>query len=631
MLHVDRAIIDNVLYNAQYGVGKGTEAAFHSVQRWVDESAADNDVFGLLLMDFENAFNSGSRAKILDELFRDSRLKPLWGIAHMTLGSPSNVKLFGHDGKVYHTCVSAQGVRQGSVLASFAFALLINGSLRSLAAHVNVTAYVDDVTILVRSRHISEAGGIDAYVDKVSSHFTGTCLKLNSRKTILLRRPGAPSFSKPSRCVAADGVTRLLGGPIGWLTTPEATRGAKEYISKRFNSAASTFALAHQFANPLLKIAVARLCTEGTVGFLLRVTPPELCADAAAEFDKRLRSFTLSACGAPDAASSDKGWSLACLPEGLGLHPAVLMLRADAHGSSRRGDHSFSAALKQQAEQNRERLKASLTPKEAAFVTACCAPLAPLWRRPEPWRTPIDPRDMPPAAATQSSLRLALILPDEHQGSVCSVCGKLVEISAAEHALTSSHGQRTPPHSGVQRALRGLLTDLGLSPTMREKPADDNSNERADVEVVIGSSHWALEVMVPCPAAARWAAAAQQPAGVANAAAAAKEAEYEFLSARGVSVAAIVVDTAGGIAANTLSFLSHAIRSCAPTNEWGPRLEAAVVRLQFGMVAGLQQTFAEQVRATRRRGAAPAAPLMPIVTTASALSASREARVGLAR
>ena len=157
---------------------------------------------------------------------------------------------------------------------------------------------------------------------------------------------------------------------------------------------------------------------------------------------------------------------------------------------------------------------------------------------------------------------------------------------------------------------------------------DAGSTERADVEVVIGSSMWALEVMVPCPAAATWAHAAHQPLGVANAAAAAKEAEYAFLVNRGVSVSAIVVDTSGGIAQKSLRFLSQAVRDCAhQVSEWGPRVEAAVVRLQFGMITGLQQCFAEQIRVTRRRAMAPPPAPMPIVTAATTQAATRAFRL----
>ena len=102
-----------------------------------------------------------------------------------------------------------------------------------------------------------------------------------------------------------------------------------------------------------------------------------------------------------------------------------------------------------------------------------------------------------------------------------------------------------------------------------------------------------LEVMVPCPAADRWASAALTPLGVANAACAAKESDYAHLSRHGYVVTGIVVDTCGGVAGPTLKWLGEVVRKHAPAQEWAARVEATVVRLQFASIAGMLTTTLE--------------------------------------
>jgi hypothetical protein len=585
---------------------------------------------GLLLLDFANAFNACSRARILERAYSDARLKPLWGILHLTLGAPTAVRLFDR-GKPAHVGSSRQGVRQGAVLAPLAFALLVDSGIRDLHKRFSsVAAYLDDVTVLVRRSHVDAAGGIDAYVRDIMTSFSGTQLALNARKTVLLLRPGLELSATPATCEVRHLCTRLLGGAVGWRRDSATRQAISKWMTDKAESMVAYFALAEQLSNPLLKLIVARLALEPRIGYLLRVTPAELCCEAVAKFDRALRAFTLKTCGAQDDDNrADCGWSLMRLPEGLGVRSAADIVAADAYGSSRRQEKEFHATFVAQQSERRALLVSTLTPKQKAIVTASSTPLASLWRRPAPWRTPVLPKDTPPTVAVQSALRHTLLLPDEHRGSICHTCGSVIDDNAIGHALTSNHGKRTAAHSGVQQALRGVLKDLGLAPSMKEKAATDvGSNERPDIDVAVGNVMWALEVMTPCPAAARWAAHSGTPQGVANAACAAKERDYEFLRSRGVSVAGIVVDTCGGIAENTLKFLAQVVRDQTPEiGEWAARVEAAVVRLQFGMITGLQTAVFDQIRQTEVWADGRALPqLLPLVGPATADCAARDLR-----
>jgi hypothetical protein len=304
--------------------------------------------------------------------------------------------VFGRDGTIFHSCVSRQGVRQGSVLGPLAFSLLLNASLARLQEkHGAPVAYLDDVTVRVTAAALAKAGGTDAFIRSVVECFEGTGLELNTSKTVLFLRPDFDTGDIPTLCKVERGVTRLLGGPLYWPVGDGAVAAAA-FVSAKAKDATEMFKLAEQFSNPLLQIAVARVCLAPALDFLLRVTPRHVAREAVTIFDTALRHFVLRAVGT--SATSDKtavGWELAQLPEGLGLRTAALVADSGAYESSRAGDHRAHGEANRLLEAKRERLLGQLSEEDKATVIASSAPLASLWRRPEPWRIPLDITDYP--------------------------------------------------------------------------------------------------------------------------------------------------------------------------------------------------------------------------------------------
>src|SRR6056300_1547232 len=92
----------------------GSELAVHIIQSWID---AVREPSLLISADASNAFNARDRAHILDALFAEDDLKPLFLYASWLYGVPS-VLLYRLASGVFETLSSSNGVRQGCVLAS---------------------------------------------------------------------------------------------------------------------------------------------------------------------------------------------------------------------------------------------------------------------------------------------------------------------------------------------------------------------------------------------------------------------------------------------------------------------------------------------------------------------------------
>lgn len=628
LLLIDPAVLDKeVLHSSQFGVGKGTERAFHVVRRWLHEPESDG--IGLLLIDFSNAFNEASRAEALKAAYANVKLKPLWGILDLTLGTPVPTNMYAKDGSIFHTVISRQGVRQGSVLGPLVFSLQLNAGLKRLQQQgFAAVAYLDDVTVLVTQQAVERAGGVDKLIEKIAACFDGTQLRLNASKTVFLRRPDwQPPASAPKLCKMVDGATRLLGGPI-YFPSREGETAAAAYVTRAAEETKAMFSIAEQFANPLIQLAVARLSLEPRIGFLLRVTPPELCTDGVRIFDSNLKSFAMRCLGASAMHNDlvDNSWDLCQLPEGLNLRTARTTADSGAFASSS-DDKSYSgAAAKSIGDDRRERLVARLSDDERATVTANAAPLAALWRRPEPWRTPIGVDELPAPAVTRAVLRMALLTPDDSHGTLCK-CGEQIHISADRHALACHHANRNPPHAALQEEVRKFLKERGLNPTMVERQIGAGMSERADVEVRVegpgGGKNFLLELNVPSPTAKAWRQATAA-GSVANRACIKKEAEYQYAQqTMGYVAVGIVVDTHGGVADRTIAFVSHVLQQTSARHEQGPRLEAAIIRFQLAVMRGLFEVFELSRRDLSMRSATPAT-LLPRVGATTMDAARRE-------
>ena len=104
-----------------------------------------------------------------------------------------------------------------------------------------------------------------------------------------------------------------------------------------------------------------------------------------------------------------------------------------------------------------------------------------------------------------------------------------------------------------------------------------------------------------------------------------KEGEYAWVrESSDRAVVGVVVDTHGGVGDRTVEFLSHVLQQTTVRREQGPRIEAAVVRLQLAVVKGLNETFEANRQDLARRRSTTTTSLLPRATPQSNDAARRQ-------
>jgi hypothetical protein len=114
--------------NLGVGVSGGCETVVHCVSYFLSSPSLDA---ACLACDFKNAFNSASRARMLEALFAENSLKSLWRLAHWAYSEPSRLFVQDRSGHTVATLTSEEGVRQGDPLASLLFCLGVQDVYRT--------------------------------------------------------------------------------------------------------------------------------------------------------------------------------------------------------------------------------------------------------------------------------------------------------------------------------------------------------------------------------------------------------------------------------------------------------------------------------------------------------------------
>jgi hypothetical protein len=98
----------------------GSERYIHRLQAFLEKQQNDCVVMSL---DIKNAFNTRSRVKMAESLFKTPCTHPIWNLFHWAYCDPSHLNLYHQNGEYKGTILSQEGVRQGDILASFIFSL----------------------------------------------------------------------------------------------------------------------------------------------------------------------------------------------------------------------------------------------------------------------------------------------------------------------------------------------------------------------------------------------------------------------------------------------------------------------------------------------------------------------------
>jgi hypothetical protein len=127
--------LTELLQPIQFGVGVrgGSEAAVLLLQALLVDPSTPR---AGMACDFRNAFNEVDRAVVLERLFEQPRLRSMWRVAHWAYSSPSPLWVYDRRGVPVHRLESANGVRQGDLLAAALFALAVQPIYASALAQV---------------------------------------------------------------------------------------------------------------------------------------------------------------------------------------------------------------------------------------------------------------------------------------------------------------------------------------------------------------------------------------------------------------------------------------------------------------------------------------------------------------
>ena len=525
----------------QYGVGLGTERAVHALRRLVDA----NPERAFALLDFRNAFNTVSRRHILRRAYGNDSLRPLWGLIDTCYGTPEPLLVF-EGVELRSTLWSRQGVRQGSVLGPFLFALAIDEELQQLGS--DTVAYLDDITV---SAAPSE---VPAMLSHVETLFGPLGLELNRAKTTVLCATPIPGVST-SRCGVAlsSDFVRALGAPIGWDVP-----AMRAYILRAAEKQQLFFARVASL-HPVVALRLLALCGVPRFTFLARVSPPHLSAQAAEVFDSyvvgALHAILRRPLSPPELA-------LACLPVRLGglgtrlFSPILGLCYANSVADVPQGQHTETLEREQQLH---ERLVADF-PAVAPLLRASLGRGANLWLVGH--GSEDFPRVLPTAAAARIflSARVGIVAPPPaaHQTLFCRCRARLPDSEvAALHVFSCHRVSRTAMHNAVARALQRELEAIGIPCSTDLRRFNGPSHERPDLLLQVREGTVAVDVTIVHPCSRAYCDLSE-PGGAAAAAEATKVADSASLCASvGCAFSPMAFESWGAIGPKSWALLSR--------------------------------------------------------------------------
>jgi Reverse transcriptase (RNA-dependent DNA polymerase) len=282
----------------QFGVGTpgGCERVIHATQAILDSPDKKQTA---LLVDVKNAFNTLSRAKILERVYAEEKLQVAWRNCDYSLGSPSTLRLpNGREIK------STNGVQQGGCLSSglYAFAKR-NGYKAAYDTHpdtLHLFAVLDDGTICGPAQDVIDSGiRLEQDHKDDGQEFNWAKCKFLAHPDNELPQPVADFLAARNVPIIRDATT-LLGAPIGWDRRKMATMAMDIHL----DSSLLFEQLKHPALPPQEAMLIMRNCTVPIPVYLSRVLPPAVLSDAAQAFDRDLLDAAQTKLELPQLTSS---------------------------------------------------------------------------------------------------------------------------------------------------------------------------------------------------------------------------------------------------------------------------------------------------------------------------------------
>lgn len=291
--------LKRIFPHIQYGVNVrgGSDRAFQLINALLFSGCYSNELLGILQTDIANAFNTVSRKAIFDQLRQyPNELSPMYRLFQYTYaeGTPLLVYYSGSDTRLYGTLTSDTGVRQGDVMAAFAFALAVQPvyeKLLKLMPNVRGVGLMDDFNI------VGDPAELLQCVPILEKELAGINLVLQKQKCNLLVHTDITQRAQHmltliDQCKEIDIQLRhdrlkILGGCVSFLP-----KCIADYVTETASSEKlQTFLarLSHDLMEAQLAHTLLRFSGVARMNYIARVTHPDQAVKGLDEFDCRVR------------------------------------------------------------------------------------------------------------------------------------------------------------------------------------------------------------------------------------------------------------------------------------------------------------------------------------------------------
>jgi hypothetical protein len=306
--------LDVTFGNIQLGCGNpgGSESAVHIIRTALDRSL---DLPAMFQLDIRNAFNSADRALILERLYNNRHLAPIWRAADQAYNTPSDLLVIQNK-EIIKVIKSTQGVKQGDKIALIAYANYMQPIFRQ-AAETKLQELPDlanefGIQLPNNWIHATQGRSDKAASTAIADDFATAgniypslavflkALKLCRDEDIAVRldkcsllwphpagQDPPPFYNHVCNALQirlAKGSVKYLGIHLGYDEDQ-----IKNHIRQVVENAQPLFdALAHPAMPKQIALLLLRLCGVPKVNYLSRTLPPRLLAQGAQTFDERV-------------------------------------------------------------------------------------------------------------------------------------------------------------------------------------------------------------------------------------------------------------------------------------------------------------------------------------------------------
>jgi len=320
--------LQEYLKDLQYGMltSGGCEAVHHAMEAAL---AADPSCSSMTI-DCTNAFNCALRLSMAKTLYSLPWSSPLWGLFNLAYRNPSKLKVT-IGGKEF-TLWSSEGSRQGCVLGSLLFCLVIHPTLieaRIRFPEVTFKAIIDDINMWGPASRLLEA--FDFLRQRLAEHGLVTNAKTTIYVPVDTQIPRSYTDPVAPLLTVNRSFIKILGG-FHSRDGSVIRSLLKDHVAEH-----DTFFARLQMMPPLAAYKILQHCGAPRLSFLIRVHHPDLIGDVVEKFDSDVVRVLEHICDTAASSFSEESTLLFQLPasEGGANVPKLSALAPIAYAASR--------------------------------------------------------------------------------------------------------------------------------------------------------------------------------------------------------------------------------------------------------------------------------------------------------